>query len=108
MIKAGYRYKVKYVDHRQTKDGKDFTIFRIGHKIKSSDPDKNAGFWNLRAIVWEYVDVADGEEVFIKSIKSVAAKEHGGKVYYEMQIELDSEAKGKDEYDGEPSYWGTD
>lgn len=108
MIKDGYRYKAKYVEHKKTKDGKDFTIFRIGHKILSSDPNKDAGYWNLRAIVWEFLDIEDGDEVFIRDIKSVTAKEHGGKVYYEIQIDAERNAGGGNRYDGEPDHWGTD
>mgnify|MGYP001247336284 CR=1 FL=1 len=87
MIRTGWKYRVRFVDHKTTRDGRPYTTFQVGHKIKSSDPNSQAQYWNVRVTVFDDIPLMDGDEIVLGVIRSVECAEYNGKTYYNMVVE---------------------
>ena len=82
MIRTGWKYRVRFVDHKTTRDGKAYTTFQVGHKIKPTDQ-----YWNVRVTVFDDIPLMDGDEIVLGVIRSVECTEYNGKTYYNMVVE---------------------
>jgi hypothetical protein len=80
MIKVGYKYKVKYVNHKEISGGQ-ITSLSIGEKIKGSNP---AQFQNYSLTIWDNIDLMDGDDVKILTIESVESRVKGTKTYINL------------------------
>lgn len=85
MIRTGWKYRVRFVDHKTTRDGKAYTTFQVGHKIKSTS--EQAQYWNVRVTVFDDIPLMDGDEIVLGVIRSVECAEYNGKSYYNMVVE---------------------
>ena len=79
MIRKGFKYTAKYVRHKATQSGQKITEFQIGSRVKNGE-----GFWNVRVTIWGGLDIADGDVVFLDKIQSIEAREHEGKLFFDM------------------------
>ena len=87
MIRTGWKYRVRFVDHKTTRDGNPYVTFQVGHKIKSSDTNAQAQYWNVRVTVYEDLPLLDGDEIVMGTIRSVECAEYKGRMYYNMVVE---------------------
>ena len=87
MIRTGWKYRVRYVETKATRDGKPYVTFQVGHKIKSNDPNAQTQYWNVRVTVFDDLTLSDGDEIVMGTIRSVECAEYKGKMYYNMVVE---------------------
>lgn len=86
MIQVGYKYKVNYVEHKTTSNGKPFTVFSIGDKIKNG----NGGYQNYKATVWnESLDIINGDSVKITKIVNISSYQGKDKAFQNLTLEVD-------------------
>ena len=70
MIREGFRFRVNYVKHQDTKIG-TITKFQIGDKIKDGD-----GFINYNVTVFQDLPLSDGDSIKLLKIKSLEVREY--------------------------------
>lgn len=79
-VGSTFKYKVKYVRHFQTKNG-TATSFSISEKISGSMPTQ---YQSYSFVVWDNLDIIDGDSVNILSIDSIKVNGRNGKLYVNL------------------------
>ena len=70
MIREGFRFRVNYVKHQDTKIG-TVTKFQIGDKIKDGD-----GYINYNVTVFQDLPLSDGDNIKLLKISSIEVREY--------------------------------
>lgn len=70
MIREGFRFRVNYVKHQDTKVGV-LTKFQIGDKIKDGE-----GYINYNVTVFQDLPLSDGDNIKLKKISSLEVREY--------------------------------
>ena len=83
MPKVGTKlsYRVKYVKHFPIKDNGIATSFSFGERIKNTDPPV---YQNYSFVVWENLDIMDGDNVNILTIDSIEVNSKNSKLYVNL------------------------
>lgn len=69
MIRTTYHYQVTQVKKRATAKG-TMTTFSIKDEIKNADANKKNCWWSF--VVWEDVDIADGDMITLDAIEGMS------------------------------------
>jgi len=82
MPKTGekYKYKVKYVKHFSSKNGVA-TSFSFGEKIRNTEP---ATYQNYSFVIWDNLDIMDGDHINILTIDGIDTNYKNGKLYINL------------------------
>ena len=79
-MRKGFRYTVKYVEHKDTAKG-PITKFSIGDKIKDS-----TSYQNWKCAMFGGLDIKDGDKIVLEEITSIDSREYNGNIYHDCVV----------------------
>ena len=84
-IKNGFKYRVKFVKHREV-NGTPITTFNIGEKIRNTDPVE---WQNYTVTIWDAVELNDGDEVKLCNFRDIdASRGKDGRTFFSFSADI--------------------
>lgn len=85
MISTKYPVYVNFVEKKKTKEGKVYTRFQIGDKVKDGDT-----YQNYTVTVWEDLNIKNKDKVLLTSINNIETKQYKNNVYHSFIATVDA------------------